>query len=113
MEKTRPVLVVEPNCGSLLNAAWSPSRDAVIACCTSDGKLVFYDLLASQGRPVHTIDAGSKQSPAFALAFCPARPNWIATGDGKGTARVYSLAQHLYSQQPRDPHVMRQLCRGS
>jgi len=28
---------------------------------------------ASQGRPVHTIDAGSKQSPAFALAFCPAR----------------------------------------
>eukprot|EP00053_Salpingoeca_punica_P015894 m.147404 g.147404 ORF g.147404 m.147404 type:complete len:610 (+) comp16828_c0_seq1:141-1970(+) len=111
--QTSPVLVVEPNCGAMLDAVWSPSRDAVVACSTSDGSVVIFDFVQSRGRPALVLEAGARHAPVYGLAFCGARPHLLAACDGRGQIKVYSLAQQLHFQQPREAQTMRNICQSS
>lgn len=94
----------------LYDAQFSPFRPGVIACVSRNSSLHLYDLEKDGSKPVITLDASSSQAtvdggsssgiPVLRVAFNPANPRLLATGDIRGVVRIWSLSAELY--QPTD-----------
>lgn len=94
--KPQALLSVEPSSKSLHAVQWSPARPLVFAVAAGDGRAYIYDLARRNPIPcpVMALDACSKGSPVYAVAFNQKEPNLVATGSRDGV-KVWRLPAHL------------------
>ena len=126
---------LEPRAGALFCAAWSPARPALVACGTSGGTVVLYDLLegllGSDGSerangdvaegafggglaslaPTRELRGCRLGTPTQALAFNPALPEYLAAADGTAV-RVWDLGARFAVPAPREGAAIRRLAAG-
>lgn len=72
---------------------WQPGSAGVLACCTGDGKVAVFDLLASRHEPICEQRVGRK-SRLTTLAFSPSQPCLLA-GDERGCVTALKLSPNL------------------
>jgi len=91
----KPLFTLEPEAGYIFNAQWSQTRPLVFFLSTENGKLLIYDLKASQVKPAHSIDVNTEKMPVYAMEINSKRSQLIATGDAKGDICIWSLNDDL------------------
>ena len=67
----QPIITIEPGCGYLYSAKWSPVRPQVFALASEDGSLLIYDLKRGHGVPVFKLEASPKANPIYTMQFNP------------------------------------------
>ena len=126
---------LEPRAGALFCAAWSPARPALVACGTSGGTVVLYDLLegllgsdgserangdvaeGAFGRglaslaPTRELRGCRRGTPTQALAFNPALPGYLAAADGSAV-RVWDLGARFAVPAKNEGAAIRRLAAG-
>ncbi|KPA80266.1 hypothetical protein ABB37_04564 [Leptomonas pyrrhocoris] len=93
-----PLLTLEPSAETksyLYGAALSPFRPAVAAVVSRESLLHVYDLQKDQMRPAYTAEAGTEGAAVLAVAFNSIAADWLATGDGQGSVKVWRLPTEL------------------
>lgn len=98
LERT-PLLTMEPSSdsrGYLYGAMFSPTRPGVFACVSRSSQLMIYDMLDSRAKPSVVADAGGADgAPVSAMTWSKAVTDLVATGDTKGTLRLWQLSSQL------------------
>ncbi|PVD30466.1 hypothetical protein C0Q70_09732 [Pomacea canaliculata] len=97
MLQAHPVLIIEPGEGYLFSCAWSPASPTLLATTTESGYLLLYDLGSGKLVPIHRIEASPSKQPVFTLQFNSKQSQLLATGDGVGFIRVFTLSKDLLS----------------
>merc|ERR1712216_17644 len=93
--KDWPLYTLEPSGGGdhyIYCAQWSPTRPCIVTVGSRNSQLHLYDL-QDPLKPT-TLEAGD-DAPVLALAFNDTNCNLLATGDGRGTVKVWQLSQAL------------------
>jgi WD repeat-containing protein 34 len=94
--QSSPLLHLCPNQGYLYSISWSKTRPCVFACGTNKGQILFYDLAKTTSSSLQTIQASDK--PIYTLEFNEKRSGYLATGDGSGYVKIWSLSSNLVNQ---------------
>lgn len=113
MPQAAALLTVSPSAGTAFCAAWSAVRPMVFAVGCSDGRVYIYDLAtvagsgsggqASSGaqlQPSEVLQPSAR--PVFSLAFNPRQPQTLASGDGEGHVKLWTLGSWLSTAQQRE-----------
>lgn len=104
--QSQPVLVLEPSCGIVFSARWSPTRPLVFAVTTEHGRLLFYDLKVSQTTPVLSLDVVADRKAVYAVEFNRQQRRLLATGDALGNLKIWHLSDDLTSEAPSERELL-------
>lgn len=109
--QTLPALDIDTNLGCLYDLSWSPLRACVLACSTSTGRLLVFDLTQATDRPILNIDTASqdKSGALLAAAFNTRRAHVLATGDSLGYVKVWNLGEGFASAQGAEEKILEEL----
>eukprot|EP01060_Flectonema_neradi_P036603 TRINITY_DN7098_c0_g1_i1.p1 TRINITY_DN7098_c0_g1~~TRINITY_DN7098_c0_g1_i1.p1 ORF type:complete len:590 (+),score=98.42 TRINITY_DN7098_c0_g1_i1:80-1771(+) len=101
------LLTLEPGSTSedyIYCAAFSPFRPCVIALGLRSSSLVIYDLEISTAKPL-TVYAGNGH-PILALSFSVTDHSLLATADGKGQLKIWTLPDSLSKPTAREQKLI-------
>lgn len=93
-----PLLTLEPSAETksyLYDGRFSPFRPAVMAAVSRSSYLHVYDLQKDQSRPAYSTEASADGAAVLTVAFNSTAADWLATGDARGTVRVWRLPTEL------------------
>ena len=102
LERT-PLSSLEPSTESrhfIYASQWSPFRPAVIAMASRSSAVYIYDLEKSKTKPCITVEAGFEGAPVCSVAFNRGDSSVLASGDMRGSVKVWKLSTEL--AQPSD-----------
>ncbi|CCW67477.1 unnamed protein product [Phytomonas sp. Hart1] len=88
------LLTLEPSADTkhfLYDAQFSPSRPSVVAVVSRSAFLHIYDLQSSRFRPVFSVEAGMDGAEVISTRFNRKSADLLATGDARGSVRVWKL----------------------
>eukprot|EP01135_Chromosphaera_perkinsii_P000900 Nk52_evm63s152 gene=Nk52_evmTU63s152 len=119
-----PILVIDSNAGYLFDSKWSSLRPCVFATCSSNGKLIFYDLSCSRNRPYIEVYA-SGTDKSFSETKVPDKPHTLyvvepnrgirrlwATGDSSGVVKIFKTGRYLSSLQQNENAILGNILNG-
>lgn len=71
--------------------------------------MLLFDLHRSSQKPTVSIRQTPDGSPVYCLEFNPQQTQLLATGDAKGTVKVWQLSTEFTAQGPREVEDLEQL----
>ncbi|XP_067936380.1 cytoplasmic dynein 2 intermediate chain 2-like [Watersipora subatra] len=107
--QTQPLVVIEPACGYLYAARWSPIRPLVLAVTTQDGQLLIYDLRKSETTPVESLDASPTKQSIYTMEFNSKQRHLMASGDALGVIKVWRLNDELTVESAAERELLNKL----
>ena len=97
LERTA-LMEIEPSLESrhyIYSGQFSPFRPSVLALGSRSSHLHIYDLETSRTKPFLSVDAGTDGSAVLSVAFNQTNPQLIATGDLRGSVKLWLLSSEL------------------
>eukprot|EP00796_Vickermania_ingenoplastis_P000913 gene913-540_t len=108
--ETHSQLTLEPSSDTkhfLYGAQFSPFRPSVLALVSRSSYLHIYDLQKSKAKPLYSTEAGIEGAPVVCVKFCTASADWVATGDTRGNARIWTVPTELTQQTESERAAVR------
>eukprot|EP00730_Choanoeca_flexa_P008899 TRINITY_DN12556_c0_g2_i1.p2 TRINITY_DN12556_c0_g2~~TRINITY_DN12556_c0_g2_i1.p2 ORF type:complete len:513 (+),score=55.11 TRINITY_DN12556_c0_g2_i1:930-2468(+) len=107
--QSHPLVKFEPNSGSITAISWIPMRASAFIAATERGTLLFYDLLKSTTRPLHSMVIC--KSCIRVLRFNAARQRYLSLGDDEGKTHVVLLGDDWTEAAPKEEARLAELAK--